>query len=147
MRTTYGNGTIASVMKANTAVAQSYPSFLYTGRDHQHLQFVISTHIFLLWIPKSGKIAPKVLLAKLFAARALAAYRGYASTRKVHVPENDKKTLSRISNLPQKVKRTPLYPIPKIPLPIRGTIQCTDLYVVKPNQKSPAGTSTAPAMT
>jgi hypothetical protein len=34
-----------------------------------------------------------VLLKKLFAVRALAAYNGYASTRKVQVPENEKKTL------------------------------------------------------
>lgn len=40
-----------------------------------------------LWIPKSGKIAPKLDRAKLFAANALAANVGYASTKNVKTPE------------------------------------------------------------
>lgn len=44
-RATYGNGTIASVMKANTAVAQSYPSFLYTGREYSTFNLSFQ-HIF-----------------------------------------------------------------------------------------------------
>ena len=38
-------------------------------------------------------IPPKLLLAKLLAAKLLAAYRGYASTRKVNMPLNTSRTL------------------------------------------------------
>jgi len=46
-------------------------------------------------MPNNGKIAAKVLLEKLLAARALAAYRGYASTKNVQVPENERNTLHK----------------------------------------------------
>jgi hypothetical protein len=41
----------------------------------------------LLWIPNRGKIPPNDDRVKLFAARALAANVGYASTRNVKMPE------------------------------------------------------------
>jgi hypothetical protein len=44
----HGNGTIASVMIANSAVAQSYPSFSYTTQKHQHLHFIASPFLFIL---------------------------------------------------------------------------------------------------
>jgi hypothetical protein len=95
----HGNGAIASVMKTNSAVAQSYPSFSYTMQKHQHLHFIASPFFFILLTlsAESGNAAPKALLAKLLAASALAAYSGYALTRNVHGPENDRKTLHNIS--------------------------------------------------
>ena len=45
------------------------------------------SHADLLAGPNRGKAAAKLLLAKLFAASALAAYSGYASTRNVKTPE------------------------------------------------------------
>ena len=63
----------------------------------------------LLATPNRGNAAAKLDRAKLFAPKALAAYRGYASTRKVKTPE-----------------KTRITPMPKNPLPIMGTIQCTD---------------------
>ena len=50
----------------------------------------------LLAVPNNGNAAAKLLLAKLFAARALAAYSGYASTRKVKTPEKISTTLQSI---------------------------------------------------
>jgi hypothetical protein len=44
----HGNGAIASVMKTNSAVAQSYPSFSYTMQKHQHLHFIASPFLFIL---------------------------------------------------------------------------------------------------
>jgi hypothetical protein len=44
---------------------------------------------------QDADLPPKVLLAKLFAARLLAAYKGYASTRKVKMPLKTNKTLGR----------------------------------------------------
>lgn len=41
----------------------------------------------LLWTPNKGKAPANELRAKEFAASALAAYRGYASTRNVKTPE------------------------------------------------------------
>jgi len=38
-------------------------------------------------------LPPKLLLAKLFAANELAAYRGYASTRKVKMPLKTRRVL------------------------------------------------------
>jgi hypothetical protein len=37
-------------------------------------------------MPNNGNAAAKLLLAKEFAAKELAAYKGYASTRKVKMP-------------------------------------------------------------
>lgn len=64
-----------------------------------------------------------MLLEKLFAARELAAYSGYASTRKVQVPENEKKTLVTVSTHLVQLDSEMQYPIPKTPLAIMGTIQ------------------------
>lgn len=46
-----------------------------------------------LWSPKRGKAPANMQRAKLLAARALAAYPGYASTRKVQTPEKTKNML------------------------------------------------------
>lgn len=55
-----------------------------------------------LWFPNSGKTAPKLDRIKLLAAKALAAYMGYASTRKVKIPEYTKIVLmTLVSELDQ----------------------------------------------
>jgi hypothetical protein len=71
-----GNGAITSARNASTDVAHWYPRLLY------------------IWTPNNGKAAAKYDLANEFAARALAAYTGYASTRKVKTPEYTQITLS-----------------------------------------------------
>jgi hypothetical protein len=47
-----------------------------------------------LWSANNGKPTAKALLRKLLAAKALAAYDGYASTKNVHMPENVRKRSS-----------------------------------------------------
>ena len=47
--------------------------------------------------PKSGNIAANMLRAKLLAAKALAAYSGYESTRNVKTPEKIKMVLFSMS--------------------------------------------------
>ena len=85
-----------------------------------------------LWMPNSGNAAAKLLLAKLFAASAEAAYSGYASTRKVKMPENTSKILWR----PPGQRSTCVQsiwiatnPVPNTALPMIGTIQGTDGYL------------------
>ena len=56
------------------------------GRGHEKRKRD-RTGVDLLWIPKRGNMPPKLDRMKEFAARALAEYRGYASTRKVKIPE------------------------------------------------------------
>ena len=68
MKKIYGNGAHARHRNANSDVAHWKPNLLY------------------IWTPKSGNAAAKADRAKLLAARALAAYSGYDSTRKVKMP-------------------------------------------------------------
>lgn len=64
--------------------------------------------------------------AKLLAARALAAYPGYASTRKVQTPEKTKNMLLVVRNCGSSAKEGDPYPAPKKTLPMMGTIQWTE---------------------
>lgn len=59
----------------------------------------------LLCVPKRGNTPPKVDRVKPFAARALAAQSGYASTRNVKIPEYTRMVLSWISNYPEELKK------------------------------------------
>lgn len=89
---------MTTVKNASKEVAHWYPNLLY------------------IWMPNSGNAAAKLERANEFAARALAAYSGYASTRKVNTPE-----------------KTRSMPAAKTALPMIGTIQCIDGYVVQAN--------------
>lgn len=51
--------------------------------------------MYLLYVPNRGKIPAKLDRAKLLAASALAAYKGYASTKKVKMPEYTRTVLHR----------------------------------------------------
>lgn len=89
----------------------------------------------LLCMPNRGKIPPKLDRMKLFAASALAAKVGYASTRNVKTPEKTRIVLCatrehvsivRIQNIPNAGGRpVGTYPAPKRALPMMGAIQCT----------------------
>jgi len=84
--------------------------------------------------------------AKVFAARAEAAYEGYASTRNVQTPEKTRSILHTSQHFPFFMVNDETYPVPNKTLPIIGTIQCTLRYVVHPNQNRPTGTITPPKM-
>jgi hypothetical protein len=53
----------------------------------------------LLCTPNNGNTAAKLLRRNAFAANALAAYRGYASTKKVMMPWNTRNTLDFVEKL------------------------------------------------
>lgn len=83
---------MATAKKANNELAHWYPSFSYTapalGNDD-----ISRREVHSLWSPKSGKAAANMQRANVFAASAEAAYKGYASTRKVKMPEKAKNIL------------------------------------------------------
>lgn len=89
----------------------------------------------LLCMPNKGKIPPKLDRMKLFAASALAAKVGYASTRNVKTPEKtrivlevtreDVSTLLVWESEILTGEQLGTYPAPKRALPIIGAIQCT----------------------
>ena len=74
----------------------------------------------------------------VFTAMTLAAYLGYAATRNVQIPWKRKKKLYVKSQQDMRSRRCQCktYAILKNTVAIMGTIQCTDEYVVKANQKS-----------
>lgn len=87
---------MTTARKAKRVVAHWYPSLSYTASTR--LSAVCrpeGSYPHLLWTPKSGKAAAKLLRAKLLAASALAAYIGYESTRYVKIPENTRRVLFR----------------------------------------------------
>ena len=134
-RVTHGKGAMATVKNAKREVAHWYPSLLYTASTRQcNATRTWCAYQDLLWTPKRGNAAAKLLLAKLFAARALAAYKGYASTRKVNTPEKTNSVLlPLISEVRLKVEASTTYPMPKMALPMIGTIQWTEEYLVRVN--------------
>lgn len=79
---------------------------LVTRRSHElERKGLPGRHGDLLWIPNNGNAPANELRAKEFAESALAAYRGYASTRKVKTPEKTSMVLFVCGQYPDIVEK------------------------------------------